>query len=312
MQERRNKILMTSLVVLVAVTVVVWLLQGRGDNFEVDKRLFNNFDAQSIDEVTLQSGSGAVNLKFDGSRWTVNEQYAADPAMIEVLFATVLQAEPKRPVASAQQDSIAHMLRSRGVQVNLLSSGRSLVEFAAGGNAAKTQAIFVRKDQTTPYVVVIPGYRVYTSGIFELNESSWRDKRIFAFNWRLNFQQLETRYSGSSSDGVNITLKDQFLTVEGVPVVDSTRLNQYLNDVSQMAAEEFVSANRTLDSVGRTTPAMTIAVRAVGRAYTLDLFRYVDSNGRVAGLLNGKQWVLFSRQTVTSVSRPRRFFEAKP
>ncbi len=39
----------------------------------------------------------------------------------------------------------------------------------------------------------IPGYRVYVSGIFELDESGWREKRVFAFNWQ-NFQKLDAHF----------------------------------------------------------------------------------------------------------------------
>ncbi|HTF17634.1 MAG TPA: DUF4340 domain-containing protein, partial [Chryseolinea sp.] len=274
--------------------------------------LFNNFDVQSIDQVTLQSARDSVTLKFDGSRWKVNERYAADPAMIEVMFATILQAEPKRPVPSVRQDSIAALLRDAGTQVMLFASGTPLMTFSAGGNAAKTQAYYLRNDQKIPYVMVIPGYRVYVSGIFELTESGWRDKRIFAFNWRLNFQELEATFSSSKADNFRVILKDQMLTVQGLNAVDSTRLNQYLNDVSQLAADEYVAANGTLDSLSKTQPVMSVSVRDVGRSYSLQLFRYPDSQGRVAGLLNGKEWAMFSRQAVGSISRPRRFFEVKP
>lgn len=304
--------LMTSLVVLTISTAAIWLWRTDRQEVTQDSHLFNNFDLNSIDGVVLQSSKDTVNLEFDGSRWVVNDRYAADPAMVEVLFATLLQAAPKRPVPIARQDSIAQWLRQSGTSVVLSASGSTLMEFHAGGNAGKTQAYFLKKDDNTPYVMAIPGYRVYVSGIFELNESGWRDKRIFAFNWRLNFQQLETSFPASSGDDFKVTLKDQLLTVQGVPVVDSARLNQYLNDVSQVAADEFVDRSRTLDSLGKTQPALAIVVRDVGRTYSLTFFRYTDSQGRVAALVNGNQWAMFSRQALMALSRPRRFFEAKP
>ena len=303
---------MISLVVLTTITAALWFLRNRDVRVESDKSLFNNFDVQSIDQVTLKSSREQVTLKYDGSRWKVNEQYAADPAMIEVMFATILQAEPKRPVPTVQQDSIGSLLRNTGTQVTLQAAGAPLVTFSAGGNAARTQAYFLRNDQTTPYVMVIPGYRVYVSGIFELNESGWRDKRIFAFNWRLNFQELETTFSGSKSDNFKVALKDQMLTVQGLNVVDSARLNQYLNDVSQLAADEYVAANVMLDSLSTTQPVISVSVRDVGRNYSVQFFRYTDNQGRIAGLVNGKEWAMFSRQSVTGISRPRRFFEVKP
>ena len=312
MQATRNKALAVSLMVMVAAAVAVLWFRNTSDSAELDKNIFNDFDVQKVDEVMLRSPEGEVNLKFDGSRWMVNNKYAADPSMIEVLFATVLQAVPKRPVSAAQRDSIAQQLQHAGVHVNLHAAGASMVDFRAGGNAAKTQAYFLRSDQDTPYAMVIPGYRVYVSGIFELNESGWRDKRIFAFNWRLNFQHLESVYPSNKADNFRVSLKDQLLTVDGLPAVDSARLNQYLNDVSQLAADEFVVANATLDSLSKTVPAMVLSVRDVGRDYSLKLFRYADSRGRVAGIVNNTQWAMFARQSVVAISRPRRFFEPQP
>lgn len=312
MQARLNKTLMTSLIVLTISTAAAWLWRTDRQKLTHDSHLFNNFDVKSIDGVVLQSGNDTVNLSFDGSRWVVNDRYTADAAMVEVLFATILQAVPKRPVPAARQDSIAQQLRQSGTSVALSTAGSTLMEFHAGGNAGKTQAYFLKKGDNTPYVMAIPGYRVYVSGIFELNESGWRDKRIFAFNWRLNFQQLETSFPASRGDDFRVTLKDQLLTVEGVPVVDSTRLNQYLNEVSQLAADEFVDPSKTLDSLRKTPPVLAIVVRDVGRTYSLTFFRYIDSQGRVAALVNGNQWALFPRQALMALSRPRRYFEAKP
>jgi len=312
MQAKRNKMLMFSLVVLVLITAAIWLVSGRTVEADIDKNLFNGFDIKSIDQVSLRSTNGVVDLKYDGARWLVNDQYTADPAMIEVLFATILQAVPKRPVQASRQDSIAAVLKKDGTQVTLVTEGSPQVTFSAGGNTAKTQAFFLRSDQKTPYVMAIPGYRVYVAGIFELDESGWRDKRIFAFNWRLNFKDLETIYFRNKGDNFRVSLTDQMLTVQGLNVVDSARLNQYLNDVSQLAADEFVGANATLDSLSKTPPVMELSVRDVGRNYSLQLFPYTDSRGRVAGLVGGKQWAMFNRRAVTSISRPRRFFEPKP
>lgn len=303
---------MLSLVILTVVTVSFGFLRNRKAEAAADKNIFNNFDVRSIDQVRLESSRGVVNLKYDGSRWMVNEAYPADPAMIEVLFATTLQAVPKRPVPAQWQDSIANVLKTDGTVVTMHSGGETEVSFSAGGNAAKTQAWFLRSDQQVPYVMQIPGYRVYVSGIFELNESGWRDKRIFAFNWRLNFKDLETTYARNKDDNFRVELRDQLLTVQGLNEVDSARLNQYLNDVSQLAADEFVEANKPLDSLARTAPVMVLTVHDVGRTYQLQLFPYTDSQGRVAGLVGGSQWAMFNRRAVTSISRPRRFFEPKP
>ena len=159
-----------------------------------------------MSQVTLQSDAVTISLEFNGGRWSVNEKYSADPAMIEVLFATLQQAEPKRPLAVSQSDSIASHLRKEGVKVSLLSNGSLVKTFFAGGNTARNQAYFLGEDEKVPYLMNIPGYRVYVSGIFELDESGWREKRVFAFNWR-NFQQLEASFPKRKTDNLPFPCK---------------------------------------------------------------------------------------------------------
>ena len=311
-QATKNKTYAITLAaMLAAVAVILWVRSG-GVKQEIDPHLFNSYDLKAIDEVKLESPGGKVTLKYDGTRWLVNERFVADPAMIEVLFATVLQAVPKRPVALTQQDSVVRRLRESGTTVSLLTAGAPAVAFRAGGNDAKTQAWFQRADGGQPYFMTIPGYRVYVSGIFELNESGWRDKRVFAFNWR-NFQSLEATFARNPADNFRVSLNDQFFTIEGLAAVDTTRLNDYLDNVSLLSVNEYVVANRLLDSLAKTSPVMTVTVLDVAKkAYTLSMFPHVDGQGRVAGLMDGSQWAMIDRRQVVAISRPRQYFATKP
>src|SRR6188474_1254135 len=118
MQEKKNKRLAIILGALLATTAAVYW-SGRSDNqYAVNKNLYRSFDLKTVDQITLESKNGKVDLKFNGSRWKVNGHYEADPNMIEVLFATLQQVEPKRPVANSLQDSTNNALSQNGVKVN--------------------------------------------------------------------------------------------------------------------------------------------------------------------------------------------------
>ena len=169
MQEKKNKRLAIILLVLLGATAAVYWSGGSDNQYVVDKNLFKNFDLKTVDQITLESSNGKVDLKFNGSRWKVNDQFEADANMIEVLFATLQQAEPKRPIANSLQDSTGKAIERDGVKVNLLAEGKSVHIFYAGGNAQKSQGIFKTEEDNQSYQVIIPGYRVYVSGIFELS-----------------------------------------------------------------------------------------------------------------------------------------------
>lgn len=310
MQERRNKQQFILLIALLSATVSVYWFGIRPDGENgVDKNLFKNFDLNTIDEILFESEPGNVSLKYNGSRWRVNDQFPADPSMIDVLFATLRQAEPRRPVALSLRDSVAENLRRYGVKVSLKTAGAVQEVFFAGGNDAKTQALFLKEGGDDPYIMTIPGYRVYVSGIFELTESGWRDKIVFGFNWR-NFQRLEMTFPGRPKDNFNVALLENYFSVEGLAQVDTTKLNDFLDNVSLLTTEEYLTANDKLDSLGTVKPVVSILVLDIGRKeYRLQLYPPVGPRRRIYGLINQTQWALFQENKVAGVMRPRNFFE---
>ena len=308
MQEKRNKRLAIIFVVLCGLTAVTYFA-GRSDGtVEVDNNLFKDFDLNEIDQVTLTSKQEKVVLKFNGSKWTVNGQFNADASMIQVLFATLQQAEPKRPVSPSISDSVSRRLKQQGVHVLLSSSGVEEMSFFAGGNDKKTQAFFCSdENDAIPYIMTIPGYRVYVAGIFEVPESEWKDKLVFGFNWR-NFESLEAAFPESQDPGFKVSMQDNYFGIDGIASVDTSRLNQFLDDVSLLTVVNFVDQPIFRDS--QKPPAfISITVKDIAqRTYSLELYRANGTALNVPGLINGKQWAFFLPERVGEIMRKRSFF----
>jgi hypothetical protein len=303
-QKKRNIRLLISLIVLVCATAVLFWFKSQDDQKEVDPSLFKVDDLRSIGRVVLQSDSGSVQLSFTNSRWMVNEKYPADNRMIQVLFATLQQAEPKRPVASSVDDSLSHMLDQFGTKVSLYSGQELVKSFTAGGNAGKTQSYF-KNDDGRVYIVTIPGYKVYVSGIFELDESGFRDKYVFAFNWR-NFKSLKAEFSEKPAENFQISLGKEFFTIEGMTNADTSKINTYLDDVSFLMAERFLPGDSAASS-GKESPYMIISIADLAdRKYELTLFKPQAKNS-VKGLIN-REPALFSINDIRRIIKPRSFF----
>lgn len=318
MQEKKNKQRAIVLVALLLATIGMLWLNSRRDSPVVNKDLFKTADLTTINEVVLRTSAGATQLKFSGSQWRVNDQFDADRGMIDVLFATLRQAEPRRPVAASQRDSIATVLEQSGVEVSLISGGEKVDVFYVGGNRQKTQAYFMRPGGE-PYVMIIPGYRVYTAGIFELAGQGWRSRYVFGFNWR-NFSSLETKYPGKETAGFHVELNDQYVGIRGLTLeqTDTAKLNGYLDAVSLLQVQEYQSASPALDSLGKTTPVFALEVKDVGgTAYTLEVFLYPleglpAGTSRKAvpilGRIDHRDWALFRESDLLSLNRPKAFF----
>jgi hypothetical protein len=305
MQEKKNKRRLIVLIALIVVTIGVLWFGRRERTAGVNKELFKT-DLQQIDRIILQTGSDTITLTFNGARWKVNDQWYADRDMIEVLFATLQQAVPVRPVSVSQRDSIYQELSGKGVQVQLYNKETLTFEFLAGGNLAKSQAYFSRPEDQQVYVMTIPGYRVYVSGIFELDESGWREKRVFAFNWQ-NFQKLEAHYPKNPAQDFSMVMDNLQIVVPGMTATDTARVNDFLDAVSLLTVDKYVSSSASLDSLLSVEPIQILTVNDIGkRDFNLRLF--LTKQQEVKGLINGTQWAEFDSRKIRRILVPKDFF----
>ena len=310
MQERKNKRRFVLLAVLTVATVLLlWWVQPE-NRLDLDQNIFHVADLTTISQVKLEGDSSAVILSFDGARWRVNDQYSADRNMISVLFATLQQARPKREVGVGQRDSIFRILTRSGVKVSLYEGSELRKEFWAGGNPAKTQAFFADPVARDVYVMGIPGYRVYAAGILELKESGWRDKFVFDFNWR-NFRGLQANFPDKPSENFKVSMAKGFFGIEGLPEADTARLNTFLDDLSLLQVDEYVSEPKLTDSLQKINPRVEFIVTDIGnRGYRLRLYSPVLSK-RSPGLIQDSQLALFDSRKIQALLKPKSFFRKK-
>lgn len=308
MQGRRNKRRFVLLTILTVVTLLVfWWVQPE-NRLDIDQDIFQT-DLSTINKVTLQSDSDTVTLAYDGNTWRVNDTYRADADMIKVLFATLQQARPKRAVGSALEDSIYRELTRSGVTVRLYEGEMLKKAFLAGGNPEKTQALFGDRETGNVYVMAIPGYRVYVSGILELPEEGWRNKFVFGFNWR-NFKGLEVRFGKRPADNFRVAMNDQYFGIAGIET-DTARLNTFLDNVSLLTVDAYVNKPRLRDSLLALKPMMEILITDVGdREYRLRLY---DPEGakEVNGIVQDSQLAVFDRRKIELLLKPKSFFTKK-
>lgn len=265
----------------------------------MDASLFRIEDYNTIDRVVMTGPKGKVELSTSGGRWRVNDRFVADRNLIDVLFATLQQAEPKRPVAARLRDTISHQLEVQGTRVELLEGGQLAKAFLVGGNGARTEAYFREPDSDTPYIMTIPGYRVYVSGIFELAPPGWRDKYIFGLNW-MNFTELQASFPGDPGSGFSVRRENNAASIAGMPAADTTRLNDFMDAISFMTAQEFTES--LPDSLRKGEPIMRIVVKDIAnREYSLDLYGRRESDGPYQGIVDGTLHALLDPVQIENV-----------
>ena len=308
----RNVKLLISLIGLSVLASVMFYF-GNRDSSGIDKTIFEVVNQDRIDRVALTSQRGTVELKFDGVKWKVNAAYDADRQLITVLFATVVQTQPKRKLTGAQRDSVSKKMSRDAVRVLLFEGEAPNKEFLVCGNEEKTETYYQLAGEEEIYLVTIPGYRVYVASIFELGESGWRDKGIFNFNWQ-NFKELKVHFPKRIDQDFSVSLVNSLFTIAEVSVADTTKLSGFLESLFELQAEEILSKteSRRYDSLISGGPIVEVAIQDISKStIALKIFPPQKGSGVIAGRINDSETVLLSRRAAAAVSRGRDFFAVK-
>ncbi|MCK6617612.1 MAG: hypothetical protein L6Q51_08195 [Cyclobacteriaceae bacterium] len=305
MYRKQNIGLLISLGALIALTVMVYVFQQHEN--DVDKNLFKVTDLTLVDRIELKGKSDTIELAFDGVRWKVNGK-PADADMVQVLMATLAQAEPRRPMPKLLRDSTAAALAEKGVRVSVFAGTQPVLTFFAGGNQQKTEAIFLKQGEAIPYSVIIPGYRVYVSGIFEVGETGWLNRRIFNFNWR-NFKSLNVIFP-STGDSFEVSYDGTMFSIPGIKT-DTAKLNTFLDQVSLLEADQLVNNEPLRDSLASVQPAVTLqAATLAGEVFLLSVYTK-PGTGTAYGLTEAAPVAVFDQRKVNPLVQRKAWFTLK-
>lgn len=308
MQEKKNKTLAVSTVVLMITIVGFWFFAFRDDNIEIDETAFVVNDIPSIDRVEMISSRDTVVLRFDGVRWTVNDKYPADRRTVQVLFGTIEHVKPRRPVSDKRLREVSEQLKTSGTTVSFFAKDNLVKSYVVGGNSQKPEAWF-QVPGGNPVVMNIPGYRVYAAGVFEQSENDWRDKRVFGLNWR-NFKSLTTTFT-KDRESYTISGKQNLFAVEGVET-DTAKVNTYLDDVSLLIGEGFyIPGQRArIDSLLAGPTSFEVTVTDIGdRSFRLEVLPPLRNEADVYGRVNG-EIMIFPRAEMAKIAKKKSWFRA--
>ena len=306
--ERRNKQLAFSLVAMIIAIVAFWFFAFRESKIQVDENALVVPDLANVDRVEM----GNVVLKFDGTRWMVNDQYPVDRSAIQVLFGTVESVRPRRPVSEKQLGSVKKELQTHGTTVRFYSKDNLLKSYTVGGIPAKPEAWFQVGD-SNPVIVNIPGYRVYAAGVFEQSANDWRDKRVFSLNWR-NFKKLDVVFTKNTTDGFTISGKGREFSIEGMNAADTSKVNTYLDDISLLVGEGFYQQGQRarIDSLIAGPTSFDVVVTDIGnRSFSLEVFPPLRSEPNVFGRVNG-EIMIFPRAEIVRIAKKKSWFRSTP
>jgi len=313
-QRKKNIRLLLTLVLLLLVTVSTYYLGGTEDKVDIDKDLFLIEDVSQIDEVKIRYANGReLHLKYDAGRWVVNGDFVADRGRVDVFFAVINQVKVRRPVSKAQRSEVAQDLKQKGVVVSLFVGGERIHEFRAGGNAAKTLAYFqaTAPEDNVPYLVNIPGYQSYVSGIFEMEEREWKDRVVFGrVNWA-NLEKVQVKYPGREDESFDVIYDDRNYVVSQMPKADTALLYDFLDNISYLRVYQYIdlegSGYEDLVSSGENA---SISVQDLDQQQVkLRIFPRTADPKYVLGSIDSLTWALFDFKPIKAILVRRSSFQ---
>jgi hypothetical protein len=308
-QQKKNIVLLISFGALCLVSFLLFWISGDSSN-EIDPTLFRLTDSKAVNKVVFERDTSKIELEFLNNKWRVNKTLDADRNLVDVLFATMAQAVPKREVASRVRDSVMREIKQQGVKVDFYAGESVDKTIWVWGDESQNVTYFTDNEESTPYLMVIPGYRVFVGGIFLQPAGTWRDKRIFNFNWR-NFTELTSTFPNDPNQSFKVILTaDKLLAVEGVVEADTTVLSNFMQSISLIEADAFyqVGESPRYDSLIQTKPIMMISVKELsGTQEPLELFTIVKDE-RNALARWGDDYVWFDRRNILQLYKKKKDF----
>uniref|UniRef100_UPI00404BA131 DUF4340 domain-containing protein n=1 Tax=Fulvivirga sp. TaxID=1931237 RepID=UPI00404BA131 len=307
MQRKKNIRLIIVLTVLIAVAIITYFIQGNDGNSSIDKTLFVYENTNEVDQVTIESQGVKVDLSFGNNQWTVNEKYKADPQRISVLFAILKQVSVRRKVAKSQEEQITDRFATQGVTVSLFEQGQKAKQFQVLGEEAKGLSYMAYSESDEKYLVEIPGYKSYLAGLFELDANGWRNPLVFDINWA-NLVSVKADYLGKEANGFTIEFDDRDYGIAGMQA-DSMKLTDYLDDVSLLYVNDYLSADEVKEYNELTSaPQAQITIKDVGRnSYSLTIFDKVK-NGDYLVRIDSPDYALMQEALINRVTKPKQYF----
>ncbi len=304
-QRKKNIRLLLILGILLVITTAVVLTRGENDALDVPRDLFSYPSTENVDEVLV----GEDTLTFNGNFWVVNGKYKADPQRVEVLFAIAKQLQVRRQASIVQRDTLNRQLDAEGVTLSLMSQGQTMKQYRVWGDPSRGMTWLREPGSNMPYLAEIPGYRSYLGGIFELDENSWRYPIVLDINWQ-NLQQVSVTYPEQENSSFDIVYEKGFYGVDGLASTDSTRLTDFLDNLSLLYVNDYLSGDEVsrYDSLFSRQEAH-IVVSDVGKNnYVLDIFEKVPGRDEILIRIDSSTVGLADYGRVRSLLKPRGYF----
>ena len=225
MKKNRIAIIITAALVIIA-GILLWnnryLTTLRGEAYDFTVR-----DTASVTKMFFADKSGnQVLLKRTPNGWTVNEQYDAQPIMIDNMLYTLDKMRIKMPVSLASHNNVITRMAGTNTKVEIyqivprinlfnkvkLFPHEKLTKvFYIGDVTQDNNGTYVLKEGADKaYIVHLHGFRGFISSRFSANPEDWRDHKIFSYDIN-DIESMKLEFNNKPEQSFIINEKNRYL-----------------------------------------------------------------------------------------------------
>ena len=294
-QKSRNiRLLILVSILLVSSIAISFLSDQESDNLDVNKSQFTLTNTIDINKVVAKTADVETRLEFLGGTWLLDGSFEADPTNIHLMFAAIQQLKIRRPVSGEQFNQLTQKFQAEGTRLEYYEGEKLVLSLETLGDEMGNISYF-RDDSGKIYIMEIPGYRAFIHGLLAINPDRWRNHHLLhKLNW-INLKSINVSYPGSPSLDFQINLELQLLSMQGGFEMDSLQLVNYVDYVSTLYADSYVSR----EEVGNREVVVKIDVRDVGnRPYIMELLEVRDADEYAFGRMDSEVYFRVNRDLI--------------
>lgn len=298
MRRRKNIFLLILLILLVGLSFIIGTGGPEKKRLSLDEDYFAITDSSEITRVIMKSGKINNVITRTNGVWRVNNKYPLDPSMKTVLLTVLERIRPQRPVPITKADGIREKLNNEGIKVEIYESDKLIKTFLAGGNGISVS--YFMNEGEDPYIVHLPGYDSYVSGIFEVSENDWRDRFVFSTNW-IGLKELTMEYPMESNSGFNLYTLGKDIIIDGIKELDTVVMMEYIENFQYFMVDQYIQYgdNPQYDSIYSSIPFAILKIddTSFEKPVIIKFFRISEKEPLILCLIGDQPAIISSKRT---------------
>lgn len=276
----------TYILVLGVLGFGVWFFLFKDkDLFTVDEAGFQVKNTDIIDKIYLVDKKGkSIQLKRDGSEWSLNDSFKALSGMVNTLLYTLEHQEAAYPVPEQSHNSVIKVLSGTSTKVELYDAdNKSIRKFYVGGQASNNMGTYMLiEGADRPYVVQIPVFKGYLTSRYSTELLDWRNRTLVSVpqenlkSVTVNYTSEDTKLNSftvikNKSGKIDVSLPAE-LTIN--KELNKERVEDYTTFFEKLNCEGYLVGVTDMDSTIATTEKRCniLITTTDGKQQSLDIY----------------------------------------